>query len=133
MAVYLAESHPLGLYSPKAPTECQAAGWAVGTQAGWARGWGWRGRPTQTWVPAPAGSAGSLRAAETWPARELLLLKGLWEVLRPGQGVNLLRSPSPGAWSQRPDSANDWRWGRWEGEECQGQPPALPAARRGSL
>lgn len=63
-------------------------------------GWSQRGRLTQTWVRAPVGSACSLGAAERLPARELLLLKRRWEVLAPRQRKNLLRSPSPGAWTR---------------------------------
>lgn len=73
MAVHLAESQPYGLHAPKDPTACGA----LGTQAGEAPGWGWRGRPTQTWVLALVGSARSLRAVETLPARELLWLQHL--------------------------------------------------------
>lgn len=63
------------------------------------------------------------RAVETLPARELLLLKCLCEVLRPGPRENLLRSSETRAY--------DWGWGGWKGETRQGQAPALPAARRG--
>lgn len=41
MAVCLAESQPVEPHSLKIPTGCQAAGWALGTQAG--RLWGGAG------------------------------------------------------------------------------------------
>lgn len=94
MAVYLVESQPLGC-TPRKPY------WVPGCRRG-AGDVGWIGSgvgpawaAVQTWVPAPAGTACFLRAAETWPERALLPLKCLRKVLYHGHRENLPGSPSP--------------------------------------
>lgn len=128
MAVYLAGSQPLELYSPKAPTGCRAAGGVPGKQVarfggGASRAAGPDLGPGARWVSLLS------PAAETAPAWESLRLKRLWEGRYPGQRRHLLRSgaPSPGARSQRPGHTTG------AGAGGQGHRPALPSARRGFL
>lgn len=131
MAVYLAGSQPLGLCSPKAPTGCQAAGGVPSTQVdrfggGASRAAGPDLGPGARWASLLA------LAAETFPARESLLLKRLGEVLYPGQRKNLLSSRSPESWSWEPETqAHDWG-GAGAGGGATG-PPARAALRTSRL
>lgn len=133
MAVYLAGSRPLGLYSPKAPTGCRAAGGVPGTQVD--RFGGGASRAAGPDLGSGARWVSLLSpAAESSPARELLRLKRLWEGLYPGQRKNPLRSRSPESRSWEPESRAHDRGGGGAGAgRGETGPPARAALRTSRL